>query len=113
LGELGMILAIKPPTATPACWAIIGVGVAFARRSRSDLRQKAALGVLPIQIWNYSITSSACARIEGGNVMPSAVARLEVNDQIESGRLLHRQITKSLALQDFVHVSASATPEFG
>ena len=43
-------------------------------RSRSDLRQKAALGVLPIQIWNYSITSSACARIEGGNVMPSAVA---------------------------------------
>ena len=39
----------------------------------------------------HSITSSALACSVKGTVNPSALAVLEVDDQLEFGRLLHRQ----------------------
>src|SRR5262245_5136454 len=59
----------------------------------------------------HSITSSACARIEGGDRDAELCCRLEVHGQVESGRLFDRQITRSLALEDSAHIATGAMPE--
>ena len=55
------------------------------------------------------VRSSARARIEGGRVRPSAVGRLEVDDQLESCLLLHRHFGRIGSLQK----SAWYRPDFG
>ena len=60
----------------------------------------------------YSITSSARASSVGGTVKPSALRGLEIENQFEPRRLLHRQIGRLGTFQDFVDVGrAFAHPE--
>ena len=53
---------------------------------------------------SYSITSSARACSVGGIARPSSFAA-GVDDELESRRLLDRQLGGFLALQDLVHVA--------
>ena len=48
----------------------------------------------------HSITSSARASSDGGTVEAERLGGLEVDDQLELGRLPHRQIGRLLALED-------------
>ena len=50
------------------------------------------------------MTSSARARIAGGIVRPSALG-LEIDDQLECGRLLDRQTGGFGTLEDFTDVT--------
>jgi hypothetical protein len=52
----------------------------------------------------YSITSSARASSVGGTVRPSALAALTLKEELELGRLLHRQVRGLRTLENFVHV---------
>src|SRR5262245_16249473 len=56
----------------------------------------------------HSITSSACASNVGGTVRPSAFAVNQIDDEIEFGRLLDRQVGRLRAAQDLVDIVSSA-----
>ena len=56
----------------------------------------------------YSITSSARASSVGGTVEAERLGGLEVDDQLELGRRLHRQVGRLLALEDAVDVAGRA-----
>jgi hypothetical protein len=56
----------------------------------------------------YSITSSARARINGEIVRPGG---LEVDDEIECGRLLNRKISRLSSLQDAVDIASGAAKD--
>ena len=60
----------------------------------------------------YSITSSARASSDCGTSRPSW-RRLEVDDQLELGRLHDRQIGRLLALEDATGVDAGLTIGIG
>src|SRR5262249_23883263 len=55
----------------------------------------------------HSIISSARERSEGGAVKAERLSGLEVDNQFEFGRALHRQVGWHLALEDAVDVALS------
>ena len=57
---------------------------------------------------SHSITSSARASSVGGTVEAERLGGLEVDDQFEFGRRLHRQVGRLLALEDAVDVAGGA-----
>jgi len=63
-------------------------------------------GIFP----SYSITSSACISKQLRHGEAERLRRPEVDDQLEFGGLLHRQVSRIGALQYFVHVGRG-TPE--
>jgi hypothetical protein len=52
---------------------------------------------------HHSMTSSARASSDCGTVMPSATRGLQIDHQLELGRLLDRQVSRLRALDDLVH----------
>ena len=52
----------------------------------------------------HSITSSARASSDVGTVEAERLGGLEVDDQLELGRLLHRQVGWLLALEDTIDI---------
>ena len=60
---------------------------------------------------HHSITSSARASSVGGTVEAERLGGLEVDDQLELGRLLHRQVGRLLALEDTAGVDADLAIE--
>ena len=63
-------------------------------RSRRAAEQRDELAAL------HSITSSARASSDGGTVEPEHAGGLEVDDQLDFGRLHDRQVGGPLALED-------------
>ena len=57
----------------------------------------------------YSITSSASESIALGTSMPSALRRLQVDDELEFGRLQDRQVGGLGALEDVAGIDADLT----
>ena len=58
----------------------------------------------------YSITSSARSGAAGGMVEPKRLGGLEVDDQLELGRRLNRQVGRLLALEDPIDVCCRSAP---
>ena len=56
----------------------------------------------------HSITSSARASSVGGTVEAERFGGLEIDDQLELGRLLHRQVGGLLALEDAIDIAGGA-----
>ena len=61
----------------------------------------------------HSITSSARASSVGGTSRPSALAVLQVDDQLELGRLQDRQVGWLLALEDATGIDAGLANQVG
>src|SRR5262245_31518502 len=61
----------------------------------------------------YSITLSARAMTVGGTVMPSRLADLKIDVELECGRLLHRQVRRLGALENLVHVGRRSPHQVG
>ena len=57
----------------------------------------------------HSITSSVMASSDGGTSMPSALAVLQVDDELELGRLHDRQVGGLGALEDAAGIDADLT----
>jgi hypothetical protein len=55
----------------------------------------------------YSITSSAMASSVGGTVKPSAFRGLEIDDELELGRLHHWQTGRLLSFENSADTGAS------
>ena len=60
---------------------------------------------------HHSITSSALASSVGGTVEAERLGGLEIDDQLELGRLLDRQVGGLLALEDATGVDADQAVE--
>ena len=58
----------------------------------------------------HSITSSARASSVGGTSRPSILGGLDVDDQLELGRLHDRQVSRLLTLEDTAGIDADLTP---
>ena len=54
----------------------------------------------------YSITSSAMASSVGGTVEAERLGGLEIDDELELGRLHHRQVGRLLALENAADIDA-------
>ena len=59
----------------------------------------------------HSITSSARASRVRRHVEAERLGGLEVDDQLELGRLLHRQVGRLLALEDAIDIAGCALVE--
>ena len=62
---------------------------------------------------SHSITSSARASSDGGIVEPERLGGLEVDDQIEFGRLLDRKVGGFRPTQNLVDVVPGAPEQIG
>ena len=58
---------------------------------------------------SHSITSSARASSDGGTVEAERLGGLEIDDQLELGRLHDRQVGRLLALEDAADIDADLT----
>ena len=62
---------------------------------------------------SHSITSSARASSVGGTVEAKRLGGLEVDDELEFGRLHHRQVGRLGALEDAAGIDADLTKHIG
>ena len=97
---------------TGACWRVRDRRPCAESSHRQPLANPTARDPKPDMTGSaYSITSSARARINGGIVRPSAPGGLEVDDEIECGRLLNRKISTLSSLQDAVDIASIAAKD--
>jgi hypothetical protein len=61
----------------------------------------------PQETYPYSITSSARASSVGGTVMLRGLRGLEIDDQLEFGRLHNRQVGGLSAFEDLIRVKSN------
>ena len=90
-------LALRNPiTGIAGCCARAASGHAAAAPPSSVMNSRRS----------HSITSSAGRAVSGGTSRPSASRRLEVDDELEFGRLQHRQVGGLRAFEDAAGIDA-------